>query len=114
MKNEFVLAFNEVLEEKGLPKDVVVDALQAALASAYRRHVNASNAQHVDAVIDPETGKVTIYAEKEVVESVEDPRTEVALKEAQRVDQDAALGSMVIVETTPRNLGAWPPKPPGR
>lgn len=105
MKNEFVLAFNEVLEEKGLPKDVVVDALQAALASAYRRHVNASNAQHVDAVVDPETGKVTIYAEKEVVESVEDPRTEVALKEAQRVDQEAVLGGMVIVETTPRNFG---------
>ena len=79
MKNEFVLAFNEVIEEKGLPKDVVIDALQAALASAYRRHVNASNAQHVDAIIDPETGKVTIYAEKEVVDSVEDERTEVAL-----------------------------------
>lgn len=105
MKNEFVLAFNEVLEEKGLPKEVVIDALQAALASAYRRHVNASNAQHVDAVIDPETGKVTIYAEKEVVDSVEDERTEVALHDAQKVDQEAALGSMVIVETTPRNFG---------
>ena len=45
MKNEFVLAFNEVLEEKGLPKEIVMEALQAALASAYRRHVNASNAQ---------------------------------------------------------------------
>ncbi len=71
MKNEFVLAFNEVLEEKGLPKDIVIDALQAALVSAYRRHENASNAQHVDAIIDPETGKVTIFAEKEVVEKVQ-------------------------------------------
>ncbi len=105
MKNEFVLAFNEVLEEKGLPKDVVVDALQAALASAYRRHVNASNAQHVDAVIDPETGKVTIYAEKEVVETVADERTEVSLREAKKFDQDAELGNMVIVESTPRNFG---------
>lgn len=105
MKNEFVLAFNEVLEEKGLPREVVIDALQAALASAYRRHVNASNAQHVDAVVDPETGKVTIFAEKEVVDSVEDERTEVALKDAQKVDQEAILGSMVIVETTPRNFG---------
>jgi N utilization substance protein A len=105
MKNEFVLAFNEVLEEKGLPKDIVIDALQAALASAYRRHENASNAQRVDATIDPETGKVTIFAEKEVVENVADPRTEVLLKDAQKVDKNAALGGMVIVETTPKNFG---------
>jgi N utilization substance protein A len=105
MKNEFVLAFNEVLEEKGLPKDIVIDALQAALASAYRRHENASNAQRVDATIDPETGKVTIFAEKEVVENVADPRTEVLLKDAQTVDKNAALGGMVIVETTPKNFG---------
>ena len=105
MKNEFVLAFNEVLEEKGLPKDIVIDALQAALASAYRRHENASNAQRVDALIDPETGKVTIFAEKEVVENVADPRTEVLLNEALKVDKNAALGGMVIVETTPRNFG---------
>ena len=105
MKNEFVLAFNEVIEEKGLPKDVVIDALQAALASAYRRHVNASNAQRVDAIIDPETGKVSIYAEKEVVDSVEDERTEVALNDAVKVDEEAAIGSMVVVETTPKNFG---------
>jgi transcription termination/antitermination protein NusA len=105
MKNEFVLAFNEVLEEKGLPKDIVIDALQAALASAYRRHENASNAQRVDAFIDPETGKVTIFAEKEVVENVADPRTEVLLNEAQKVDKNATLGGMVIVETTPKNFG---------
>lgn len=105
MKNEFVLAFNEVIEEKGLPKDVVIDALQAALASAYRRHVNASNAQRVDAIIDSETGKVTIYAEKEVVDSVEDERTEVALRDAVAVDEEASIGSMVVVETTPKNFG---------
>ena len=105
MKNEFVLAFNEVLEEKQLPKDIIMDALQAAMISAYRRAVNASNAQHVDAVIDPETGKVSIYAEKEVVDVVQDPRTEVALEEAQQVDTDAKLGGMVIVESTPRNFG---------
>ena len=79
--------------------------LQAALASAYRRHVNASNAQHVDAFIDPETGKVTIFAEKEVVENVEDERTEVSIEDAHKVDQEAALGGMVIVETTPQNFG---------
>lgn len=105
MKNEFVLAFNEVLEDKQLPKEIVLDALQAAMVSAYRRAVNASNAQLVNAEIDPETGRVLIYAEKEVVESVQDARTEVALKDAIKVDPEAKLGSMVVMETTPRNFG---------
>jgi transcription termination/antitermination protein NusA len=105
MKNEFVLAFNEVLEEKQLPKEIVLEALEAAMVSAYRRAVNASSAQEVKAVIDSETGKVLIYAEKEVVESVQDLRTEVSLNDAQKVDPDAELGAMVIVESTPKDFG---------
>jgi len=105
MKNEFVLAFNEVLEEKQLPKDIVLEALQAAMVSAYRRSVNASNAQHIEARIDPDTGKVFIYAEKEVVDSVENLETEVSLEDAHRVDPTAELGGMVVVETTPDNFG---------
>ena len=105
MKNEFALAFNEVLEEKQLPKEVILEALEAAMVSAYRRAVNASNAQHVEAKIDPETGKVIIFAEKEVVEDVEDQRTEVALSEAHQVEPEAEVGNMVIVETTPDNFG---------
>ncbi len=105
MKNEFTLAFNEVLEEKQLPKEIIMEALQAAMVSAYRRAVNASNAQHVDARIDPDTGLVSIYAEKEVVEAVEDDRTEVALDIAREVDPEAQLGGIVVVETTPSNFG---------
>lgn len=105
MKNEFVLAFNEVLEEKQLPKEIILEALQAAMVSAYRRAVNASTAQHVEATIDSETGQVLIYAEKEIVESVEDERTEVTLEDALKVDLEAKLGGMVVVETTPKNFG---------
>lgn len=105
MKNEFVLAFNEVIEEKQLPKEVILMALESAMVSAYRRSVNASNAQQVEAKIDPETGKVSIFAEKEVVDTVQDERTEVTLEEAQRYDPDTTLGMMVIVESTPRDFG---------
>jgi transcription termination/antitermination protein NusA len=105
MKNEFVLAFNEVLEEKQLPKEVILEALEAAMVSAYRRAVNASNAQDVKAKIDPETGKVSIYAEKEVVEVVQDSRTEVALSEALQVDPETEMGGMVLVESTPQDFG---------
>jgi N utilization substance protein A len=105
MKNEFTLAFNEVLEDKQLPKEVVLEALEAAMVSAYRRAVNASNAQLVEAKVDPETGKVAIFAEKEVVESVQDPRTEVTLNEARKADLDAEIGSIVTVESTPNDFG---------
>ncbi|MFN7035930.1 MAG: transcription termination factor NusA, partial [Bellilinea sp.] len=105
MKNEFTLAFNEVLEEKQLPKEVILKALESAMVSAYRRAVNASNAQHVEAKVDIETGKVTIFAEKEIVEEVEDPRTEVSLEEARKIDPNAQLGGMIVVETTPRDFG---------
>lgn len=105
MKNEFVLAFNEVLEEKQLPREVILEALEAAMVSAYRRAVNASNAQHVEASVDLDSGKVTIYAEKEVVDSVQDTRTEVTLKDARKINAETELGEMIVVETTPRNFG---------
>ena len=105
MKNEFALAFNEVLEDKQLPKEVILEALEAAMVSAYRRAVNASNAQIVEAKVDAETGKVVIYAEKEVVESVQDERTEVSIEDARQVEEEAEIGSMIIVESTPKNFG---------
>jgi len=105
MKNEFVLAFNELLEEKQLPKDIIMGALEYAMVSAYRKAENASSAQHIEAKIDLQTGRVTIYAEKEVVETVQDPRTEVSLEEALKIDPNAKVGGMVIVDSTPKDFG---------
>lgn len=105
MKNEFTLAFNEVLEEKQLPREIVLQALEAAMVSAYQRAVNASKAQHVEAKIDAETGKVMIFAEKEIVDVVVDDRTEVTLEDALKVDPEAELGGMVVVESTPSDFG---------
>lgn len=105
MKNEFVLAFNELLEEKQLPKDIIMGALEYAMVSAYRKAENASNAQHIEAKIDLQTGRVTIYAEKEIVEKVQDPRTEVSLEEARKIDPNAKIGGMIIVESTPKDFG---------
>lgn len=105
MKNEFALAFNEVLEEKQLSKDIILAAIESAMVSAYRRSVNASNAQVVEAKVDPETGKVTIFAEKEVVDEVQDERTEVLLEVARKYNPEAQLGDMVLVESTPSDFG---------
>jgi N utilization substance protein A len=105
MKNEFVLAFNELLEEKQLPKDIIMGALEYAMVSAYRKAENASNAQHIEAKIDLQTGRVTIYAEKEIVETVQDPRTEVSLEEALKIDPNAKIGGMIVVDSTPKDFG---------
>ena len=105
MKNEFNLAFNEVLEDKQLPKEIILAAIEAAMVSAYRRSVNASTAQLIEAKVDPETGQVNIYAEKEVVEDVQDDRTEVLLEDARKVNPEAQLNETVVVETTPSDFG---------
>lgn len=105
-KNDFALAFNEVLEEKQLAKDIVVAAIESAMVSAYRRAVGASTAQQVEAKLDPETGVVTVYAEKEVVEdNIIDERTEVLLEEARKVNPEVQPGDMLIIETTPADFG---------
>jgi len=106
MKSEFMLAFNEICESRGLPKDVVIEALKTALVSAYRRNTNVSNIQEVVVDIDQRTGEPTIYAEKEVVDSVFDGRTEVELEIARRAGYpDVQLGDMVMVDSTPENFG---------
>ena len=107
MKTELTLAFNEVLEEKQLPRDIIMQAVETALVSAYRRAVNASNAQQVEAKIDLDTGKVRILVEKEVVEKVEDARTEILLSEAQNSDPNTKVGSTLMVETAPMNPGEF-------
>jgi N utilization substance protein A len=105
MRNEFTLAFNEVLEEKQLPREVILKALESAMVSAYRRAVNTSGAQHIEAKVDPDTGKVYIFAEKEVVDSVQDDRTEVTLEEAKKFNPEAEMGMMVVVDSTPTDFG---------
>lgn len=111
MKSEFILAFNEICESRGLSKDDVFDALKTALVSAYRRDMNVSNIQEVVAEIDSRTGAPTIYAEKEVVETIVDSRTEVLLENAQRLlhpaseNTDPQLGDLALVDSTTSSFG---------
>ncbi len=105
MKKEFNLAFNEVLDSKQLPPEIVIEAIESAMASAYRKSVNASSAQEVTAKIDTEKGGVVIFAEKEVVEEVQDDRTEVTLEVARTYNAEIQLGDMVMAESTPKDFG---------
>ena len=107
MKNEFILAFNEVLEDKQLPKEVILEALESAMVSAYRKMVNKNTTarQEVTAKIDPQTGRVVVYAQKEVVEEVLNPLTECTLDNALEVDGSAQIGDLVMVDSTPEDFG---------
>lgn len=105
MKSEFALAFNEIIERSGLSKDTVLESLEAAMVSAYRRSVNASSAQNIEARIDPNSGELRVFAEKEVVDKVENPLTEVQLSDAQRFDPDVEIGSVLLVDATPVDFG---------
>lgn len=107
MKNEFELAFNEIAELRALPQDIVLEALQTALVSAYQRNTNASKAQHVEATIDPITGRARLFVEKEVVEDVMNPNTEVDLETARYYHPECELGTtvMVQIEGTTKKFG---------
>src|SRR3990170_964684 len=87
MKKEFSLAFNEVLDDKQLPREVILQAVKDALVQAYRKTVNASAAQLINAVIHETTGEVQIYAEKEVVETTPENFGRVAAQAARQMIQ---------------------------
>ncbi len=107
MKNEFELAFNEIRNQRALPQETVLEALQIALVSAYRRYSGASAAQQVEADIDPATGRARILVEKEVVDDVLHPLTEVSLEKARFYEPEAQLFDtvMVQVEGTTKKFG---------
>jgi len=92
-----------VCAERHLPKEVVLEAIEQALVLAYKR--NFSSNQLVDVKIDPNTGKAHVYTEKEVVDKVKDPRSQISLEEARQIDAMAKLGSLVKIEMTPKNFG---------
>ncbi len=75
------------------------------MVSAYRRSVNASSAQNIEARIDPNSGELRVFAEKEVVETVENPLTEVQLSTAQKFDPEVDIGSVLLVDATPVDFG---------
>jgi len=105
MKSEFLLAFNQICSDRGLSRDVVLDAVQMALVSAYHRNVGANANQNVTATIDLETGKARIFIGKHVVEEVTDPELEITLAGARTVQPNAEVGDEVMVEDTPKDFG---------
>lgn len=104
MKSEFLLAITQLSAEKNLPKEVVISAIEAALVSAYHKDNFAAN-QNIQVKINPNSGKVEVWAEKTVVDTLTDSGCEISLKEAKKLKPDAKVGGTIVVEATPQNAG---------
>jgi len=104
MKSDFLIAITQLSAEKNLPKEIVIEAIEAALVSAYRKDNFATN-QNISVKINPATGGVKVWAEKTVVELPSDSRREISLDEACRIKPDTQIGDVIEVEATPRNAG---------
>lgn len=103
MNAEFMQAFEQLGKEKGIAPEILFDAIEAALISAYKR--NFSSAQNVRVSLDRDSGEIHVYARKAVVDSAKDPRLEISLEDARLIDPRYDLEDVVEMEVTPKNFG---------
>jgi transcription termination/antitermination protein NusA len=103
MRNEFMLAINQVCAERQLAKEIVLEAVETALVTACKRDFGVSG--DITARIDPDTGVAQVFTRKIVSEDVEDPKVQISLKEARELEPDIQIDDSVLVETTPTSFG---------
>ncbi|GAB4444595.1 MAG: hypothetical protein Fur0044_40860 [Anaerolineae bacterium] len=96
---ELMVAINQVCHERQLPIDIVLEAVEVALVSAYKR--NFSGNHSVTAQIEPKTGKVSVFIEKVVAEEVQDERNEISLDQAKTINPRAKVGELISIDSTP-------------
>lgn len=103
MSAELFNLLDEIEEEKGISKDIVLDALESALISAYKKNFGA--VQDINVKFGEETGEIRIFARKKVVELVEDRETEISLENAREISGDYQINDVVEKEVTPSSFG---------
>jgi N utilization substance protein A len=103
VNKEFISAINQVCHERQLSRDIVLEAIEAALISAYKRNFGA--VQTITAKIDPDTGAARVFVEKEVVPEVIDDKAQITVLEARAYEPEVNVGDVVHIETTPADFG---------
>lgn len=103
MNRELIEALNMVEKEKGIAKEILIDAIESAILSAYKKDQGKNN--NLKVVLDPETGEFHIYIYKEVVMEVEDENTQINLAEAKAIDPSYQLEDQVEFEIYPKEFG---------
>ena len=91
MKSDFLVALTQLAAERNLPREIVLSAIEAALASAYRKDSIAAG-QDISVKLDPGSGEVTVTILKTIVEEVEDDVIEINLADARAIKPDAVIG----------------------
>ncbi|MBE7030899.1 MAG: transcription termination/antitermination protein NusA [Ruminococcaceae bacterium] len=104
MNSEFLLALEEIAKEKNISKEMLIETIEAALITAYKRNYNTSMS-NVVVNIDRETGSVKVFIQKEVVEEVETPLAQISLDEARTISGKYEIGDVVAIEDTPAAFG---------
>lgn len=100
---ELVIAMQELEKEKGIKKEYLLESIETALVTAYKRNFNS--AENVKITMDDETGEIHVYAEKDVVEQVEDEKTQINLQDARKVNPKLEIGDKAQIEIIPKNFG---------
>jgi N utilization substance protein A len=101
---DFMAAISSVSAEKGIAPEVIISALEGALASAYRGNYDAAS-PNFEVRIDRDTGRVRVVKPKTVVAEVQDRDEEISLNDAAKLDIDAEMGQTVVIDVTPDNFG---------
>ena len=103
MSTELLQALSDLGKEKGIEPEIILEAVEAALISAYKK--NFGSTQNVQVVLNRETGDFHVYTCYNVVEEVQDDKTEIALADARQMKPSYEIGDVVREEVTPRNFG---------
>ncbi|MCY9665231.1 transcription termination factor NusA [Paenibacillus alginolyticus] len=103
MNTDFIEALSEIEREKGISKELLIDAIEAAMISSYKRNFNT--AQNVRVDINRHTGLIKVFARKTVTEEVLDPRLEISLHASREINPNYQLEDIVEIEVTPRDFG---------
>ena len=104
MKSDFVIALTQLAAERSLPREIVISAIEAALASAYRKDAVADG-KNISVKLDPVSGDVTVNTLKTVVPRVEDPVTEIEFADARLIKEDALINEVITTESIPHSAG---------
>lgn len=106
MKSDFYTAISQIAAERGIPKEAIIDVMEKALITAYKRTLgNNPPPMEVTVRLDPQSGAARVYAEKQVVDDVLDDRFEIDISDAVKVKPEVQLGETVMVESTPNDFG---------
>lgn len=103
MSSDLLEALVALEKDKGIKKDIIIEALEAALISAYKRNFN--QAQNVRVDLNETTGQFKVLSQKEIVEVVEDPRLQLSIEDAKVINPQYEIGDIYEEEVTPRDFG---------